>query len=440
MEEKQKQKTTATKTTQLARKARHMVKQMNQEAHEASAAGEPVAYCFYGGMYDEILRTMDIKFAWPENWGAVCGAKRDSERFISTAEAEGYSHNLCTYLTNVMGYDIMRAKPGQTPPDPPDGGLAKPTLFLGQGHMVCDPRTKAFQAMQRYLDVPMWVNNTIYPPYNADPNEVRPYYIRYYVNELEDLIAFLEKNTGRKLDWDELSHRVDLSFKAKDLWWEVYELRKAVPSPLPSQDAMTLMVPSLALLGTQETADFYQELYGEIKQRVDSKKGVVPDEKYRLMWAGGIPPWYAMMMFHFFENRGAVFAIDITYRPFDPMEIPNTVTNPLERLAWRWFGDMTQRYEKARTHTGSPSVELMLDLIEDYQVDGLVMNRAYSCRGFHIGQLYKLDRLSDYSDLPSMIFEYDMVDMTSYSDQDARNRVNEFVDLVEESKRRRQRK
>ena len=168
-----KEKTTANKTTELSKKARKMVKQMTWEAHEAAAAGEPVAYCFYGGMYDEILRAMDIRFAWPENWAAVCAAKRDSERFTSTAESEGFSHNLCSYITNCLGYDILRSKTGETPPDSPDGGMAKPTLLLGQGHMICDPRTKTFQAMQRYLDVPMWVNNTIYPPFDADVEEVK---------------------------------------------------------------------------------------------------------------------------------------------------------------------------------------------------------------------------------------------------------------------------
>lgn len=37
-----------------------------------------------------------------------------------------------------------------------------------------------------------------------------------------------------------------------------------------------------------------------------------------------------------------------------------------------------------------------------------------------------------------MIFEYDMVDMTSYSEEDAQRKVSEFAELVAESKRRRQ--
>jgi benzoyl-CoA reductase/2-hydroxyglutaryl-CoA dehydratase subunit BcrC/BadD/HgdB len=437
--EKPTRSTTATKATETARKVRRMIKNMNREAHEASAAGEPVAYCFFGGIYDEILRTMDIKMVFPENWAPICAAKRDTERFLKAAEAEGYSHNLCTYLTCSLGHDIMRFRSGEAPPDAPDGGLAKPTIMLGQGHMVCDPRTKFFQALQRYHDVPIYVNNTLYPPYDANLQEVRPYYVNYYVEELKGVIEFLERNTGRKMDWDQLDHRVDLSFESKRIYSEVYELRKAVPSPMPTQDAMTTMVPGLALLGMQETVDLYQELYEEVKSRVDNRIGVIEDEKYRLLWGAGIPPWYALMTFNVFETLGAVFAIDVPYRPFDPIEVPRTVTHPLERLAWRWFGEMTERFEKAQKHTGSPAIQLLLDLIEDYQVDGIVMNRAFSCRGIHVGELYKLRRLKEYTDVPSMIMEYDMVDMSGYSEEGAREQVTEFVELVADWKSQQQR-
>ncbi len=35
-----------------------------------------------------------------------------------------------------------------------------------------------------------------------------------------------------------------------------------------------------------------------------------------------------------------------------------------------------------------------------------------------------------------MIFEYDMVDMTGFSMEDAQRRIKEFIELVEENKNR----
>src|SRR3990170_7781753 len=108
--EENKSKTTAVKATSMSKKVRQLTKAMNQKVHAASAAGEPIAYCFFGGSYEEILLAMGITPFWNENWAALCGAKRDTERFISAAEAEGYSRDLCSYLTTGLGFEIMRSR------------------------------------------------------------------------------------------------------------------------------------------------------------------------------------------------------------------------------------------------------------------------------------------------------------------------------------------
>jgi len=67
-------------------------------------------------------------------------------------------------------------------------------------------------------------------------------------------------------------------------WYDAYQLRKAVPAPMPTEDALSVMVPGMFMLGTQAAYDFYSELYDELKHRVDNKIGTIPDEKYRLLW------------------------------------------------------------------------------------------------------------------------------------------------------------
>jgi len=64
------------------------------------------------------------------------------------------------------------------------------------------------------------------------------------------------------------------------LWYEVDSLRRAVPAPMPSQDHFNVMVPAHFLCGTPEAVDFFKELYDEVKERVESKTGVIEDEKY----------------------------------------------------------------------------------------------------------------------------------------------------------------
>jgi benzoyl-CoA reductase/2-hydroxyglutaryl-CoA dehydratase subunit BcrC/BadD/HgdB len=92
---------------------------------------------------------MDIVPVGTENFAGLCAAKMDAERFLDKAESEGYPRHLCTYATCGIGFDAMRRELGTQPPNAPDGGMAMPTVMLGSGMMICDPRYKWYQAAQR---------------------------------------------------------------------------------------------------------------------------------------------------------------------------------------------------------------------------------------------------------------------------------------------------
>ncbi|MDY6967943.1 MAG: 2-hydroxyacyl-CoA dehydratase family protein, partial [Spirochaetota bacterium] len=383
------------KTTDAAKNVRKLTKKISNDAHQAAAEGRPIAYCFIMSLYDEILRSMDITPIWTENYAAICAVKRKAEQFIAKAESDGYPRNLCTYCTINVGFDACREEQGGIPTDSPDGGMEKPTVMLGTGMMICDPRYKSYQIAQRYNDVPVYVHGLLWPAADVNVSEVQDYYVKYITEELRGLVDFLEKNTGQKMDWDRLDNTIDLANKTYQVWYDAYQLRKAVPAPMPSEDAFNTMVPGYFMMGTQEAYDFYKALYDEVKYRVDNKMGVIPDEKYRIVWASGLPPWFALAILNYFESKGAVFPIETTYHPPPPVEIPSSAKHPLERLAWRFFKQWTSRHEKAQKRSGEPIIEQILDMIDDYKIDGIVAHRASTCRTIHVGQIHMLNVLKD---------------------------------------------
>lgn len=434
------EKTTAQKSTETSKRVRLMVKDLAQKAHEARARQEPIAYLFIASFYDDILRAMDIVTVGTENYAGLCAAKMAAEPFLAKAESEGYPRNLCTYATCGLGFDAVRRDlGGAMPPNSPDGGMEQPTVMLGTGMMICDPRYKWYQAAQRYTDSPTHVLGLLNPSHyytHADFREFRDYYIRYVIDELRGLVEFLEQRTGRRMNWDRLSEVVDLSEKTIKVWSDTYQLRKAVPAPMPIEDALNAMVPGYFMMGTQLAYDFYRELYDEIKYRVDHKIGTIPDEKYRLLWALSLPPWYGLVIFNYFESRGAVFPIEVVYHPPRPVEIPAEVKDPIERMAWRFYDAMTQRYEKARNHTGDPWVEWFLELIEDYKLDGVVFHQAMTCRTIHTGQLHQMNVLKKHSDKPVLLLEGDIVDVRNYSEEATHKRIDFFIEILEQYKTR----
>jgi benzoyl-CoA reductase/2-hydroxyglutaryl-CoA dehydratase subunit BcrC/BadD/HgdB len=220
MEEKEQVKTTAVKGTDMARKVRGLVKKLYQTAQEAKAQGKKVAYMMVNSQYDEIIRAMDIVPLSTENYAGLCAAKRDMNRFLLKAEEDGYSQVLCSYARIGLGFDSMRKELGGIPEGAPDGGMPMPDMMLGSS-AVCDPRFKWFEATRRFLDIPTYNIDVLWPPVYADLNAVSYNYITYHKEQLQGLIAFLEAQTGRKLDKERLWEAIRLSDEAWRIWYEI---------------------------------------------------------------------------------------------------------------------------------------------------------------------------------------------------------------------------
>jgi len=212
------------------------------------------------------------------------------------------------------------------------------------------------------------------------------------------------------------------------------------------------MVPINFMMATQDSYNFFLNLNKELKEKIAKKEGEVESEKYRLLWGGGLPAWFALSDFNYFNAKGACFPAETTYRmvaPLYEMDIPET-KDPVEHLAWRWLGYWTFWYDKARKRPGSePDVERLISLIENYKIDGVVMHEAFSCRTWHVGLIWQLHQLGKiykpipvyvvtngkkdktYRELPSLILESDIIDITSYSEVDTRNKIDAFIETLE---------
>jgi benzoyl-CoA reductase/2-hydroxyglutaryl-CoA dehydratase subunit BcrC/BadD/HgdB len=286
-----------------------------------------------------------------------------------------------------------------------------------------------------------------------DHREVWGYYHKYIVKQLRGLVSFVEEQTGKKIDYDRLRELTDLSDRTWNLVHETYELRRAIPCPMGTGDAMNTMVPLCFMMATQEAYDFYANLKQELEEKIAKGEGEVEDEKYRLLWGGGLPAWYALTDFNYLNSQGASFPAETTYRmvvPVYEMDIPET-DDPIEHIAWKWPGYWTHWYDRARERPGSePDVERLIEYIENYKIDGVVMHLAFSCRTWHVGLIWQLHQLAKIykpipvlmlggdgkeekakRELPSLILESDIIDITSYSEVDTRNKIDAFIETLE---------
>jgi benzoyl-CoA reductase/2-hydroxyglutaryl-CoA dehydratase subunit BcrC/BadD/HgdB len=374
---------------------------------KALARVQPLAYVTSGAPV-EILEAMSISTLYPENYGALCGARRDAVELCQVAEATGYPPDLCSYARSHIGAVHQ-------PRLAPLNGLPRPDMLICCSN-ICGTVLKWYEALATLYDVPLFILDI--PFQRTTPAE--SHIITYVEDQLHGFVAWLEKITGRHLRPDRLDTVLDRAREAIMLWQEILEFGQHRPSPINAPDLFIAMAPIVALRGTRQGIRCYRRLRAELEDRVARSVGAVPGERYRLLW-DNIAIWYRLYgFFRPFMDAGACFVAD-------------TYTNAwtVELDAQDPFLGMAQAYTGVFINIDLPTrLATIVDLAQRFQVDGVVMHANHSCKPFSITQNKVRERLRKELGLPVLILEADMADERVYNEGAVRERVAAFLEML----------
>ncbi|MEW6663078.1 MAG: 2-hydroxyacyl-CoA dehydratase subunit D [Bacillota bacterium] len=407
---------TRVKALEATRACGKLIKKFYQDAHEGKAQGKKVAWCGVR-VPIELLYAMDVIPVFPEHFATYCAAKKVAVSLCERAESAGYSSDLCSYARCVIGHVLA----GESI-EAPAGGLPTADFFLVTT-TTCDTRVKWFEEMARITGKPIHVLEL---PYGRDTfageDPLDSYYVEYHAREIENLIPFLEQQTGNRFNEKRFKEALRLSQEAHQLLLEVYELRKTVPCPMGSGDMFTDMFPNMYLCGTQAAVDFNRQLLVEVKSRVDSGTGVVNPEKFRLMW-GNLPFWYNLGLFNYFDVFNGAIVIETSYY----IPIPVDPNDPFRGMA-----------RKVLSNPGNCSLSSFSRLSKkfamEYKVDGAVLAYNRSCRPLYAIQMGIQRFLEEEVGIPVVLLESDMADERNYSDAQVKTRLDALVEVIRAKK------
>lgn len=297
------------------------------------------------------------------------------------------------------------------------GALPRPDAVLWS-NMVCDNTAKCGELLMKITGSPGFFLDR---PFQRTEAEVG-----YFVEELEDMVAFLEAQSGRRMDWDRLSEIVRQMDRQIELFREINRLREAVPSPFHSQGFLELVTVDYLFPGRPEATRYLEMLRDELAAAVAAGRGAVPRERYRLMTLF-MPPMY---LIGFLEKLSREYGAVSVTEPFfcnwgegrlDPAQ-------PLESVA-------RKSYMIPESHMFGPMGERAIGEIVDSarrcKVDGAVYYADVGCR--HTCAVIKLfkDALADL-DVPVLTVDCDVVDPTVTSEGEMRDRLERFFELLDD--------
>ena len=378
------------------------------DAKTARDNSKKVAWITSGGPVEPLI-AMDVIPVYPENHGAMVGASKMGVDLCRQAEVMGYSPDLCSYARADIACAITQGGP--------IGGLPEPD-FLVCCNNICGTVLKWYEVAARHFKVPLFILDT--PFIHGEMTEEAR---RYVMSQVEEYIGFLEKQCGRKMDYDRMDEVGRLSVEGLRLWQAVLDTAAHKPSPITAFDAFFHLALIVTLRGTQVAVDYYKELLDEMHERLEQGIAVVPGEKYRLLW-DNLPVWYRTnWLSEKFASHHACLVAD-TYTSAWSGILPLIDEN-------RFLESMSVSYSSVYINISHDRmIDKLREMIEKYDADGLVMHSNRSCKPYSLGQYDLQKMVMDQLGIPSLIIEADMVDERHFAESQIETRIDAFMETL----------
>jgi benzoyl-CoA reductase subunit B len=361
---------------------------------------------------------------------AVSHDRKFAKECMDAAESYGFARDLCSYMRIYWGgMHLDKYLFG--------GKFPKPD-FIFQTQICCS-HSKWYQHVAVAEQVPQFYVDVGVGPYK-DMTDAR---LDYVVAQLNDSIEFLEKSTGRTFNDELFIKAVKNEMRSTSRWADICALNKVKPAPLDEKTMYSLYVLATLSKSSQWCADFYDELYEEVKDRVARGIAAVPNETVRMM-SDTQPPWSFLKIFRYLETFGAVSIGSLyTFALEGIWEVKEDGTWGGRTLPWNKGIEMNDRQTALRLyadwnlskpqwqHFYDPRLktEMMLRIVKEWQVDGVMLHLNRGCEGLSLGIMENRMGIAQ-AGVPIMTYEGNMGDEREFDEVRTQARVDAFMEQL----------
>ena len=162
-----------------------------------------------------------------------------------------------------------------------------------------------------------------------------------------------------------------------------------------------------------------------MNERIAQGIGMVPNEKYRLLW-DNLPVWYkTKWLSDKFSSHNACLVAD-TYT-----SAWGGVVHLIDEN--NFINTMALAYSSIYINVSIDKMYSTLkNMIIKYDVDGLVMHSNRSCKPYSLGQYDLQKMVQDDLGTPVLIIEADMVDERNFSESQIDMRIDAFMEIIKD--------
>lgn len=365
---------------------------------------------------NELFIAMDIEPLFNELYSTIVGIfSDDNQAFLGVSDELGFPCYNCSYYRTFYG---MIEKGAWPKPD-----------FVCYSSSPCDNTPKGQEMAAKAMGVPSFGMDRPYKLFTAQSQA-------YWRKEHESLIRFLEEQTGRKMDYDRLKEVVRLSYRSTEIYQEINELRKAIPSPVPAEAAFAPMAVYRSLIGTQECVDFLEQLRDELEERIAKGIGAVKQERFRYVCATSLPFFDYGLMSMMEQKYGAVNVMDLLQLWREKAEWLIDPEDPVGSLAYKVSLGPANSIHGPKADQAEEVKQMALQ----YKADGVLYFNNLGCR--HAAGAFRIvkDKIERELGIPWATIDCDMLDKSFTTNAKVSEQLDAFFERVEDSKHYKERR
>ncbi|GHT55144.1 2-hydroxyglutaryl-CoA dehydratase [Spirochaetia bacterium] len=340
----------------------------------------------------ELFEVFDIAYVYPESYAAVTAASGKEQACLEYSRSQGLSLDCCSYSTCFNGCIGIGGGPRGMPP--------KPDILIAANNQ-CNTLPNWWNLMAEQWHVPLFIID--YPgEYNAGSQT------RTYVDtQHRELVKVLSALTGKSLDLERLSQLINTSRKNIHLWKKITALLADHDMSVSALfDRISPLIVARCLPVTSSFFTLLAEDYDKTERDPYVKK---------LYWLG-YPFWY---------QGGRV--------------LPETESQVVgaDYLSWwnlNYDGDdvWEQLYNAYNftflNLTAKSKNKILLEDIHRSRAQALIINHNKSCKR-DFSTFY--NEYNDYSVLPYLAIESDMIDRNYLNKTAVQDRINTFLNIID---------
>jgi benzoyl-CoA reductase/2-hydroxyglutaryl-CoA dehydratase subunit BcrC/BadD/HgdB len=76
-------------------------------------------------------------------------------------------------------------------------------------------------------------------------------------------------------------------------------------------------------------------------------------------------------------------------------------------------------------------LNVMRQMIDDYEIDGVILHSDRSCKPYSVGQMDQRDRILQEEGIPALLLEADHSDSRAFAEAQVGNRLAAFIEMLE---------